>query len=704
MKNYSSRSLMIGLALVFGLFTQAVQAQTTPVTKAHTQVELVSQYLTIVEGRSFYIGLRLTMEPEWHVYWRNPGDSGLPPKIKWDLPPGYRADPITWPRPERIDAPPLVSYGYEGDVFFPVKISAPGDIKNRASIDVQAKVSWLACKVECIPGVANFSFSIPVVKENDKLNPKFRELYKAIRFKLPAKDIHGKYSVWQTEDSFIIRYLPTDLIEGIQQGYFFPYDSNVIQDVEPQKFRAIPGGYEFEVRQSEFYQEQDTYRLKGILTFDKKGYEEIQPIEIDVPIQARPAAVSGSVEEIQGFQSFFLALVFAFLGGLILNLMPCVLPVLSIKILSLVEKSQKDSRGLFGSGLQFTAGIIVSFWVLAGAMLILRHAGNQIGWGFQFQSPAFVVSMAILFFMLALNLFGMFEIGVGLTRVKSSEHSFMNGVLATIVATPCTAPFMGSALGYTLTQPAWNTFMVYTALGFGMAFPYLLLTRYPGFLKFVPKPGAWMNTMKQFFGFVLAGVVIWLMWVLSLQKSEGAVITLGIGLFFVGFGFWVNRIRKRRDIVLAVAVLCWIIGGIFAYQAVQFPAPTISVASDSDNKSAGISWEAYTPELLEGYMSSERPIFLDFTAAWCLSCQVNDRVVFGHPKVIQKFRQLDVVPIKADWTNHDPQITKAINQYGKNSIPLYVLYPRDKRKDPVILPELITPGLVTDTLTEYAGE
>lgn len=682
------------------LALDAANAELKTVYKAHTQVELVPQYNTVLDAQSFTVGVRFKTDDEWHIYWRNPGDSGLQPKIQWELPNGFRAGEFDWPYPERIDAPPLVSYGYDGETFLKLPMTAASYKKKGESIPFKAKVSWLACKVECVPGIAHFSFSIPIVKDKPTLNPLYMQLYDRTKVKYPLGDPFGKYTVWQTPEDFIIKYIPTDLIDGIEEGYFFPYDANMIDYTDQQKFKRIPDGYEYVIKQADLYDDQANNRLKGIFVFHKKGYEPIRPVEVDIPIQLQPVelASAGAVTSVR----LWLGILFAFLGGVILNLMPCVLPVLSIKVLSLVEKSRTDKSDIFGQGIQFTLGILVSFWVLAGGMLLLRHAGHQIGWGFQFQSPLFVVLMTVLFFVLSLNLFGLFEIGVSLTRVKSSNVSFLNGVLATIVATPCTAPFMGSAIGLTLSQPAWYTFIVFTALGLGMAFPYLLLTRYPKFLKYVPKPGLWMDQLKQFFGFVLMAVVVWLIWVLSLQKSVGAVIVVLIGLLFIAFACWIGRIKKRKDIVMALAGIFLLIGAVFCYQAIKYPAA--AAGNSEGEKASGIAWQDYSSELLDKHLSSDKPIFLDFTAAWCLSCQVNDRVVFNHPKVVQRFKQLGIIPVKADWTNHDAAITQAINGYGKNSIPLYVFYGKDKRVPPLILPELITPNLVLSAISDHLDE
>jgi thiol:disulfide interchange protein DsbD len=330
--------------------------------------------------------------------------------------------------------------------------------------------------------------------------------------------------------------------------------------------------------------------------------------------------------------------------------MPCVLPVLSIKVLSLITHKE-DANKAWINGLIFTSGVLASFWILAGLLIALKAAGQQIGWGFQFQSPVFVIALSILLLGMALNLFGVFEIGASLTKLGGAINlssgyrgSFLSGILATVVATPCTAPFMGTALGFALTQSAINALLIFTFLGLGMAFPFLILCRFPRLLKFVPRPGPWMTTFKKFLGALLLVTVTWLLWVLSLQLNAGQT--------------------------------------------------TVS------NKGEGIAWQPYSAAYVTELKTGDEPVFIDFTAAWCLNCQVNDRVVFHNKDVIKKFKELGIVAVKADWTNYDEEITQALASYGKNSIPLYVLYGKDKSQEPYIFPEIITPSLIIKALEE----
>ncbi|MEW6193842.1 MAG: thioredoxin family protein [Bacteroidota bacterium] len=403
----------------------------------------------------------------------------------------------------------------------------------------------------------------------------------------------------------------------------------------------------------------------------------------------------------------FLALVFAFIGGLILNLMPCVLPVLSLKIMGIVQQAGDHPKEKLKHGLIFTLGVLISFWILAGLLLILRAGGEQLGWGFQLQSPGFVIVLTIFLFLFGLSMFGVFEIGTTLTSIGQSTQnrsaymgSFTSGVLATVVATPCTAPFMGSALGFALSQPVYVSLIIFTFLGLGMAAPYLILTTTPKLLKFIPKPGAWMESMKQFMGFLLLATVLWLLWVLSLQTGSEGVIILLASLIIVSLGGWIYgrwgniaKAKPTRRIAQTISALTLTAALIFSLQNIEVKAAD----SEEVHRQGKIEWKKFSPELVEKLRSEGKPVFVDFTAAWCLSCQVNEKVAFGSEDVQDLFLAKGITALKADWTNKDETVTKALAQFGRNSVPFYILYVPGK-SEPVIFPEIITPGIVIDKL------
>jgi len=704
-KRVSSKKVLFFLSLIlsFSLIQKPSFAQTNPVKIANTVVEMIPQYKTVNNGQSFWVGFSFKPDEDWHIYWSNPGDSGLAPKIEWQLPQGFQPGEIKWPQPNKIEAAPLISFGYHEEAFILVEVKSPPITENISELQLLTKVSWLACKVECIPGVTHFNLILPISKTTPELNQNYFEKYNRFKQSYPVKDTLDAFSIQQNKTGFIIRYIPSQFIEGIDLIQFFPYDDNIVDYVESPKFKIINRTYEITIKKSPHFQVGKLDRFRGIFTFQKKNFGQISPVEIDLPFKSDLVPIlmeknfTGNI-----MTDIPLAVLFAFLGGLILNLMPCVLPVLTIKILNLVEKSRSEQSKLFNHGVQFTMGIILSFWFLAAMMIILRLAGNQIGWGFQFQSPLFVVSMAILFFMLALNLFGLFEIGTGLTRFKSTDFAFFNGVLATVVATPCTAPFMGAAIGFALTKSPAYTFLIFTAMGMGMAFPYLMLSRFPTLLKFVPKPGMWMIYMKQLFGFVMLAVVIWLSWVLSIQTGSEAVIILMIGLFFLALGTWLHGVGKNSKGIIILSLVLYFFGFYSSFQAARRSA--IHVTVEKSKKENGINWEKFDTVSFERYLADNKPVFLDFTAAWCLSCQVNEQTVFHNQKIIDRFKERGIITIKADWTNHDPEITEALNSFGKNSIPLYVFFPQGNHSRPVILPEIITPAIVLSTIDKYFVE
>jgi thiol:disulfide interchange protein len=396
--------------------------------------------------------------------------------------------------------------------------------------------------------------------------------------------------------------------------------------------------------------------------------------------------------------SLLVSLLFAFTGGIILNLMPCVLPVLSLKILGFVQQAGEDKKKTLRHGLVFTAGVLISFLVLAGILLILRAGGEQLGWGFQLQSPTFLILLSVFFFLFSLSLFGVFEIGTAFTRVQGGGSgyagSFMSGVTATVIATPCTAPFMGSALGYGLTQPAYVSLLIFGFLGLGMASPYLLLAANPRLLKFVPRPGAWMETFKQFMGFLLAATTLWLIWVLSFQVETESLVVLLFALLFAALGAWIwgkwgTLIQASRTRIIALVLSLALIGGA-TYKAID------SVKLATGQKQS--EWLSYSPALVEQLRREKKPLFIDFTAKWCLTCQVNERVTLQNEEVRKAFADRGVTLLVADWTNQDSTIAHALAQFNRNSVPLYVLYTADEKSPPVVLPEILTPGIVLEAL------
>jgi len=617
-------------------------------TGGHVRVSLLSEVKSIQPGTPFWVAVRLEMQPHWHTYWKNAGESGTPTEINWELPAGFQPGPIVWPAPQKIAIPPVVSYGFEEEALLLTSITPPSVFRDSHPVSIKAHVDWLECESVCIPGHADIALTLPLTITPPEPNLEWQEKFSAARFAWPLDSSDWTVHAYKTAKGFQLAVSnPKEPSDKPSQLTFFAEDPTVIDYGADQNLRQIGGATTLDLFKSDASTSTVT-RLRGVL-FTPGGWRgpgSEKALAIDAPIEGKAPSPGG--------RSLLAALALAFVGGLILNLMPCVLPVLSIKILGFIKQAGESPRAIFLHGAAFSSGVIVSFWALAGTLLFLRAGGEELGWGFQLQSPAFIIGLAILFFILALNLFGFFEIGTsfirlaGLSQGKSGyAGSFLSGVLATLVATPCTAPFMGSALGFALTQPAWAALLIFTSLGAGMASPYMVLSANPRFLKFVPKPGPWMETLKKIMGLLFLATVAWLLWVLSQQLSA---------------------------------------------RAGSMPAPAGAVEK--------MKSEPYSAARVEELREQGRIVFVDFTAAWCLTCQVNERVVLNSKSVTEGFRQKNVFILKADWTSHDAKIAEALEEFGRSGVPFYILYPANPQAKPIPLPEILTKQIVLDALNK----
>lgn len=672
---------------------------------SHVKVALIPEVRTIAPGTPFWVAVRLKMDPRWHTYWINPGDSGDPTKIKWNLPPGFEAGPIQWPHPERIEVPPLVSFGYEGEAALLVRITPSRDLKIGEGVTLAAHVSWLECEELCIPGEATVSAVVRTGPdaESDPIHAKF---FADARARLPLDSAGWSFAAGSGSGFVRLTATPPPwLKEPVAEAEFFPEMNGQFSSGRTSWNRG-DGAYVTDLPLSDV-STAALRRVTGVLVSKSgwRGRGSERAIRVDVEIGREIAgdadAMPGSAASTSGLLS---ALGLAFIGGLILNLMPCVLPVLSIKVLSLVGQADAPMRARMRNAGAYSLGVLVAFWALAGLLIALRAGGEQLGWGFQLQSPPVIAGLASLFFLIALNLFGVFEVGVSLTRLggKSGEGigaSFSSGLLATIVATPCTAPFMGSALGFALTQPTPAALAIFTSLGAGMAAPFVALAASPRLLRFLPRPGAWMETMKQALGFLLAATVVWLAWVLGQQTGSDGVAMLLAALVVQAVGAWVlgkwavitRSVAVRRAAGIVAIVL--IVGS--AAAAVKLAGAGERPASEA---AAAESWEPYSEARVNELRAAGRPVFVDFGAAWCLTCQVNERVALAAAPVLAKFQEKNVAMLKADWTSRDPAITAALTKLGRSGVPTYVFYSKDPSASPRLLPEVLTPTLVIDAL------
>jgi thiol:disulfide interchange protein DsbD len=630
--------------------------------------------------------------------------------MQWTLPAGFKASEIHYPAPSLILSGPLAAYGYHGEILYPVTITPLENLSPGDQATIALKADWLVCRVECLPGSAELSLTLPVATGQPKLNESVRALFEKVE-RLRPQDLPNNWETQATvnESTIYLDLRPGHILETPVKLHFFADEKAIIEHAAEQPFDEIDGLYRVRLTRSPYSTEKPD-SLTGTLAVTNDGSTDY--FDLSIPFGANPAGVVSATAGESGI-NVGLALLFAFIGGLILNLMPCVLPVLSIKVLGLIGQANESRRSAVNHGLFFTLGVVATFWAIVATMLLLQAGGQQLGWGFQLQSPTFVMILATFMFLFALSLFGVFEIslfsGVGANGGRSKSGgmagAFMSGITATLVATPCTAPFMGAALGYTLTQPAAVSLLVYTVLGLGMAFPYLLLSIFPNLLKFVPKPGRWMETFKQAMGFLLAATVIWLAWLLSSLAGVTALIALLGVLLFVAIAAWIygrwgtvvstSPVRWSSRIIAVLLVCVSLVAGNTGISTLA-TAPQRSAEAPSN----GIAWKEYSDSYLEELLAQGRSVFIDFTAAWCLSCKVNERVAFSSEEVQGRFSELGIVPLVADWTHRSDEITEALARFGRNSVPLYVLYPAGDKADPILLPEILTPGIVLDALNK----
>lgn len=675
----------------------------TPQVKA----QLVASVNAVVPGSEIYVGVNQHIIPHWHTYWINPGDSGNATTISWTLPEGASASEIIWPAPSRFSMGPITNYAYANNVTLLSKISIPSTSTAGSSFTVRALVDWLVCEEECIPQQVELALSLPVVgnaNETGDGNPLIAVALAQVPVASPW-DITAQQSVIDPETGQgklqLHIGLSKDQRAQVQDIWFYPYDWGRIRQSDPQQQQNLTDAIQLEIPTGEAPAAIGE-SITGVLVI-KEQQGITRGYEVNVRVKSLVTNQHGN-EFALGFWG---ALLFALIGGVILNLMPCVFPVLSIKALSLVSHSHYSALEIRRQGYVYTLGVLVSFAVLALLLILLKAGGNQIGWGFQFQSPLFVLLVAYLLFAVGLSLSGVFFIGGSVAGVGSSltekpgySGSFFTGVLATVVATPCTAPFMAAALGYAVAQPPLKLLAIFLSLGFGLALPYLLLSCWPRLQRWLPKPGLWMERAKQLLAFPMYAAVIWLVWVLVQQSGVDAVIIALGGMLLIALGAWIYDSTRtattgKRNIgnisALALVLLAVGLGG----AQVSSPANTAQKTTAVDT-----NWEAYSDDRLQALLAEGKPVFLNFTASWCISCLVNERVALSTDTVKKQFEQQGIIYLKGDWTNKDPQITAFLKKFNRSGVPLYVFYPAGQAHNPKELPQILTPDLVVAAVSE----
>ena len=678
----------------------------------HVEAELVAERTAAEPGKHLRVGLRLKMDAQWHTYWRNPGDTGLPTTLKWELPAGFAASDIEWPAPQRINVGPFANYGYEGEIVLPVLLSVPVGLTPGTVVPLKVRAEWLVCREQCIPGGADLGLELKSAG-NSTPDPRWASLFAKASADLPRAASEWQWSAYKTPGKLELVWQPPSGSAAPSRVQFFPYAEGVIEPAARQALFRLPDGrFRLSLVLSKNLAQMPA-GIEGALTsasawgegalvgahalFVSATVDSALPASVQggTPLDTTVEFAGGAAQSLTGLMA---AIALAVVGGLILNLMPCVFPVISLKVLGFAQQAHGKLSVIRNHGLTFAGGVVLSFVALAGIVLALRAGGEDLGWGFQLQSPAVVTGLAILFFLLTLNIAGFFELstlvpsGVATFEVRNPYvNSFLSGVLAVVIASPCTAPFMGAALGFALAQPAGEALTVFAALGFGMALPYLLLAWYPAWLKRLPKPGPWMVWLKQLLAIPLAATVIWLGWVLTQQSGADAFARLLFVLLLLGVGVWcmqqrlMSRSFSRTFAIVAVLAAGW----------VAWPLVVDAEAGATKSAASG-NWQNYSRVRLDELVNAGKPVFVEFTAAWCVSCEANKKLVLEREDVINAFAEKKVVLLRADWTRRDPEITAALAEFGRRGVPVYALY--RPGKPTLVLPEILTPGILRDAL------
>ena len=690
-----------------GLFGSARVATGPVVTTDQVRAELLAWAPDGIElGKQVWVGLQLAHQPEWHTYWKNSGDSGLPTVLDWQVPAGISAGEIAWPTPKKIPIGNLANYGYENTVLLPVPLTVAPGFKG-TQLDVKLKAVWLVCRKECIPQEGDFSLSIPVKSSTGISGKLFAEAFANTPKPLAAGNSNAQVSGNMFKVS--LGGLPQSL-QGKTLA-FFPETGSVIEPAASWQQAWQGSTWTAQLPLSAQRTEGPTL-LPLVVALDKAAWRVEVPVNgqwpkvaaaavvppaLEAALKANASAGAAPVQTNTAPLGLLAALLGALIGGMILNLMPCVFPVLAIKVVGFVNVKSQATR--VAAGLAYSAGVVLSFLALGALLLGLRAAGEGLGWGFQLQSPAVVAALALLFTLLGLNLAGLFEFGnflparlAGFQAKNPTVNSFLSGVLAAAVASPCTAPFMGASLGYALGLPAAQALAVFAAIGAGMALPYLAVSVVPGVARFLPRPGPWMVTFRQLMAFPMFATVVWLVWVLGQQSGiDGAGALLGL-LVLMALTIWAFGLHGKTRTVLATASSLLLAASLWALGPnvvrLQEGAPSAQLAG---------GWQAWEPGRVEQLTAAGQSVLVDFTAAWCVTCQYNKKTTLSNASVLADIAAKNVALLRADWTRRDPAVTAALSQLGRSGVPVYVIYKPGRA--PVLLSEILS---VADVRAELA--
>jgi thiol:disulfide interchange protein len=700
--NVTPRILLL-LALAWTMPCTA-GAQNAVVKTDEVRAELVAHAPEgVAPGKPVWLGLLIEHQPHWHTYWKNPGDSGLPTTFAWQLPAGASAGEIAWPTPQRLPVGPLMNYGYEGKLLLPVPVTIAPGFKGDA-LDIKLGAQWLVCKDVCIPQQGEFTLKLPVQASSAGHSAIFNAAWAAA-----PKDVAGaKASAELIDGARALRVMVAGLPAAMQgkELDFFSEAAGVIEHAAKIKASWDGATWRADIPVSSQRFESPA-RMDAVLVAPGQaaGLRVGFAIAGAWPALVAPSAAPQDNTAIAAVPppaavGLGLALALALIGGALLNLMPCVFPILSLKVLGFAGHAH-SRRALVTGGIAYSAGVVLSFVALAGLLIVLRAGGEQIGWGFQLQSPGFVAALAVLFTVIALNLGGLFEFGSVLPSGLASMRlrhpladSFLTGVLAVAVASPCTAPFMGAALGMAFTLPAAQALLLFAVLGLGMALPYLLMSAWPRVARAMPRPGAWMATFKAVMAFPMLATVVWLVWVLGQQTSiDGAAALLGV-LLTLAFALWAwGRVDSTRVVRAAWSA----VGVALLGASVAWALPTWREAHAAAPAGASERWQPWSAARVTLLNAEGRAVFVDFTAAWCVTCQVNKRTTLGDAGLLSEMDTAGVVLLRADWTRRDAAISQELARLGRNGVPVYAIY-KPGRGAPVLLPELLTVQTVRDAL------
>ncbi|MFZ1991887.1 MAG: thioredoxin family protein [Alphaproteobacteria bacterium] len=701
------KALLLALAAAITA-TAAAPLQSLEPQGEKVDAKLVSEASAITPGETFVVALHFAIKNGWHTYWRFAGDSGAPTTIRWTLPEGFTASGIIWPLPKEVPLGPLMDYGFEHEAMHLVSISAPASLEPGQDVTFKASAEWLVCSDEvCIPRWSNLTLKLPVVKPADHptADPMWGDRISAAVAALPVaapfevrSTIEGKQLSLSLHDSKLASDLKSHAVSNVT---FFPYQDGVILHAAPQSIAVAKDGAALTTQASYLATSGRLPNpLHGLIVVahddgTRQGYE-ISATPGEMLLGAAPISANAKGNDSGSGIGMLGAIAFAFLGGLILNLMPCVFPVLSIKSIAFVKRDAEDHKALRLHGWLFTAGVLLSFLALDIVLIALRSGGAAIGWGYQLQSPLVVVLLAYVMFLVGLSMSGVLDIGAGwagvgdsLARKPGALGAFFTGVLAAVVAAPCTAPFMSVALGYALLAPLAQGLLVFIALGIGLSLPFLVLAHVPRALAWLPKPGAWMERLKQILAIPMYAAAAWLLWVLSREVDlRGVLFALGglaliaIGILALKFGRARSRLAARGAALVALLAACGL-AALTQAETHNLKTPVKAAASDGD-------WSEYTPDRLSDAVAKGQPVFIDATAAWCLTCKVNELGALSGHRVREAFRAQNVLLLKADWTNRDAAITELLARNGRLGVPLYLYYPKASEGAAKILPQILT--------------